>query len=60
MIYDKNKWQSADQKPKEFVFQTIGRLCYIPFYKIHAYITVGINNSHTNKIKKKNGKDWLV
>ena len=54
------KWQSADQRPKEFVFQTIGRFCYIPFYKIHAYSTVVINNSHTNKNKNKNGKNWLV
>ena len=63
LIYDKKKWQSADldRQPNKFVFQTICRFCYIPFYKIHAYSTVGINNSHTNKNKNKNnGKNWLV
>ena len=33
------------------------RFCYIPFYKIHAYSTVGINNSHTKKNKNKKWKE---
>ena len=57
MIYDQKKWQSADQRPKELVFQTIGRFCYIPFYKIHAYSTVGINNSRSYKNKNKKWKE---
>ena len=60
MIYDKKKWQSADRWPKEFVFQTIGRFCYISFYKIHAYSTVGINNSHTSNNNNNKWKNWLV
>ena len=57
MIYDQKKWQSADQRPKELVFQTIGRFCYIPFDKIHAYSTVGINNSRSYKNKNKKWKE---
>ena len=59
MIYDKKKRQSVDldRRPKKFVFQTIDRFCHIPFYKIHAYSSVGINNSHTNKNKNKKWKE---
>ena len=62
MIYDKKKRQSVDldRRPKKFVFQTIDRFCHIPFYKIHAYSTVGINNSHTSNNNNNKWKNWLV